>query len=72
MQRLRRSAPGELHRRREVTLSGEGKLGLSYQKDAIAQEWEAISSANVKFTLSGTSDNDMISEFGASFTLDAE
>ena len=53
-----------------VTLSGEGKLGLSYQKDA-AQEWEAISSANVKFTLSGTSDNDMISEFGASFTLDA-
>ena len=54
----------------EVSLSGEGKLGLSYQKDA-AQEWEVISSANVKFTLSGTSDNDMISEFGASFTLDA-
>ena len=55
----------------EVSLSGEGKLGLKYEKDA-TQEWEVISSANVKFTLSGTSDNDMISEFGASFTLDAD
>ena len=40
----------------EVSLSGEGKLGLKYEKDA-TQEWEAISSAKVKF--------------GASFTLDA-
>ena len=55
----------------EVSLSGEGKLGLSYQNDAV-QEWGTISSANVKFTLSGTSDNDMISEFGANFTLDAD
>ncbi len=54
----------------EVSLSGEGKLGLSYKKDA-TQEWEVISSANVKFSLSGTTDNEMIGEFGASFTLDA-
>ena len=58
----------------EVSLSGEGKLGLSYTKpppEGQANEWEVISSANVKFTLSGTSDNEMIGEFGASFTLDA-
>ena len=60
----------------EVSLSGEGKLGLRYLKDAEEytppqREWEVISSANVTFTLSGTSDNEMIGEFGASFTLDA-
>ena len=53
-----------------VTLSGEGKLGMSYERNA-DQEWGTISAASVSFTLSGTSDNDMISEFGASFTLDA-
>ena len=57
----------------EVSLSGEGKLGLRYLKDVEppVREWDVVSSANVKFTLSGTSDNEMIGEFGASFTLDA-
>ena len=54
-----------------VTLSGEGKLGLKYQKDA-PNEWGAISSVNVKFTFLGTSDNEMIGEFGGNFTLDAD
>ena len=57
----------------EVSLSGEGKLGLSYSKAGTADaEVDAISSANVKFTLSGTSDNEMIGGFGASFALDAD
>ena len=59
----------------EVSLSGEGKLGLSYSKAGTAgasAETDAISSANVKFTLSGTSDNEMIGGFGASFSLDAD
>ena len=56
----------------EVSLSGEGKLGLSYSKAGTDDaEVDTISSANVKFTLSGTSDNEMIGGFGASFTLDA-
>lgn len=58
----------------EVSLSGEGKLGLSYTKpppEGQTNEWEVISTANVKFTLSGETDNEMIGEFGASFTLDA-
>ena len=57
----------------EVSLSGEGKLGVSYSKEGSGSaEVGALSSANVKFTLSGTSDNEMISEFGASFSLDAD
>ena len=59
----------------EVSLSGEGKLGLAYERQpagSTTNEWSTISSANVKFTLSGTSDNEMIGEFGASFTLDAD
>lgn len=56
----------------EVSLSGEGKLGLSYQKDKMPNEWEVISAAKVKFTLSGTTDNDMLGEYGASFTLEAD
>lgn len=59
----------------EVSLSGEGKLGLSYTKpppEGQANEWEVISAAKVKFTLSGTSDNDMLGEYGASFTLEAD
>ena len=57
----------------EVSLSGEGKLGLSYSKaDGASTMVDAISSANVKFTLSGESDNEMIGGFGASFTLDAD
>lgn len=59
----------------EVSLSGEGKLGLAYERqaaDSTDNEWSTISSANVKFTLSGTSDNEMIGEFGASFSLDAD
>ena len=55
----------------EVSLSGEGKLGLSYEKDA-ANEWNVISSAKVKFTFSGTSDNDLFGEYGASFELEAD
>ena len=59
----------------EVSLSGEGKLGLKYQRQPAGSptnEWGVISAASVKFTLSGTSDNEMISEFGASFTLEAD
>ena len=56
----------------EVSLSGEGKLGLKYSKsEGEKTEVGTISSANVKFTLSGETDNEMIGEFGASFTLDA-
>ena len=58
-----------------VTLSGEGKLGLSYSKADTAgaqAETATIATANVKFTLSGETDNEMIGEFGASFTLDAD
>ena len=59
----------------EVSLSGEGKLGLSYSRAGTAgasAEIGAISSANVKFTLSGTTDNEMIGVFGATFSLDAD
>ena len=59
----------------EVSLSGEGKLGLSYKRQpagSAENEWGVISSANVKFTLSGETDNEMIGEYGASFTLDAD
>ena len=53
-----------------VELSGEAKLGLLYVKDA-PQEWDTISWARVKFSLSNTSDNDLVGEFGGSFSLDA-
>lgn len=59
----------------EVSLSGEGKLGLSYERQpagSTTNEWGVISSANVKFSLSGETDNEMIGEYGASFTLDAD
>ena len=57
----------------EVSLSGEGKLGLSYSKEGTGSAVVGpIHSANVKFTLSGETDNEMIGEFGASFTLDAD
>ena len=56
----------------EVSLSGEGKLGLEYEKDRSPNEWEVISAAKVKFTFSGTSDNDMLGEYGASFELEAD
>ena len=59
----------------EVSLSGEGKLGLSYERQpagSATNEWGVISSANVKFSLSGETDNEMIGEYGANFTLDAD
>ena len=57
----------------EVSLSGEGKLGVSYAERGMdGAEAGVVSSANVMFTLSGTSDNEMIGGFGASFLLDAD
>lgn len=59
----------------EVSLSGAGKLGLEYAEqapDSPDNEWGVISHAEVKFSLSGTTDNEMIGEFGASFTLEAD
>lgn len=54
----------------EVSLSGEGKLGLSYVKaDAGAADTTVINSINVKFTLSGESDS-MFGPYGGAFTLD--
>ena len=58
-----------------VTLTGEGKLGLSYSKAGVAGSsavTDTISAANVKFTLSGKTEQvPEIGVFGASFTLDA-
>ena len=59
----------------EVSLSGTGKLGLKYAEqaaDSATNEWDVISHAEVKFSLSGETDNEMIGEFGASFTLEAD
>lgn len=54
-----------------VSLSGEGKLGVSYEKDA-TNEFSALSSAKVTFTLSGDSDHDLFGgPFGASFSVNA-
>ena len=54
-----------------VSLSGEGKLGVSYVKGA-ANEFSALSSAKVTFTLSGDSDHDLFGgPFGASFSVNA-
>ena len=53
-----------------VELSGEAKLGLLYVKD-LPQEWNTISWARVKFSLSNTSNNDLVGEFGGSFSIDA-
>lgn len=58
----------------EVSLSGGGELGLAYSKGRAAgdqAETTVIHAANVKFTLSGETDNEMIGVFGASFKLDA-
>lgn len=59
----------------EVSLSGEGKLGLAYVKPdpgppaTNRAKTSVISSINVKFTLSGESDS-MFGPYGGSFTLD--
>ena len=54
-----------------VSLSGEAKLGVSYDKSA-DDEFSALSSAKVTFTLSGNSDHDLFGgPFGASFSVNA-
>lgn len=53
----------------EVSLSGEGKLGVAYSKTGTVADTTVINSINVKFTLSGESDS-MIGAYGGSFTLD--
>lgn len=56
----------------EVSLSGEGKLGVAYSKAGAAgssADTTVINSINVKFTLSGESDS-MIGAYGGNFTLD--
>ena len=53
-----------------VETSGEGKLGLKYEKaDAGPADTTVINSINVKFTLEGQSDS-MFGVYGGSFTLD--